>query len=298
VQTRATMAGFEDRFCWSRDNVRLTWRDYPGSTERPVAVCLHGLTRNARDFEGVAAQINGLGWRVVAVSLRGRGESGYARDAMTYVPLTYAQDLDHLLRAARVERMVLIGTSLGGILTMLLATTHRDQIAGALLNDVGPDLEPEGLAKIRSYVGKGGSWPSWLMAARALRERFGDVYPRWTEADWLTHAKRLCRVAPNGRIAFDYDPRIAEPFRAPGGEKPGVDLWPTLEAFRDVPVASVRGALSDLFSAATQARMAERLPHLDVVVVPDIGHAPTLDEPEAWGAIKRLLAQVGERILA
>ena len=288
------MAKYDNRFCWSRDNVRLTWRDYPGSAQRPVVVCLHGLTRNARDFEGVAARISDLGWRVVAVSLRGRGESGHARDAMTYVPLTYAQDLDLLLRAAGVERMVLIGTSLGGILTMLLATTHRDQLAGALLNDIGPDLEPEGLAKIHGYVGHVASWPSWLMAARALRDRFADVYPRWGEADWLTHAKRLCRVAPNGRITFDYDPRIAEPFRAPGGEKPGVDLWPTLAAFADVPVASVRGARSDLFSAATQARMAERLPQLDVVVVPDVGHAPTLEEPEAWAAIERLLARVAE----
>ncbi len=292
------MAGFEDRFCWSRDNVRLTWRDYPGDAGRPAVVCLHGLTRNARDFEVVAARIQALGWRVVAVSLRGRGDSGYARDAMTYVPLTYAQDLDQLLRVAGVERMALIGTSLGGILTMLLATTHRAQIAGALLNDIGPDLEPAGLEKIKSYVGKGGSWPSWLMAARALRERFADVYPRWAEADWLVHAKRLCRVAPNGRIVFDYDPRIAEPFRAPGGERPNVDLWPTLGAFAEVPVASVRGALSDLFSAATQARMAERLPHLDCVVVPEVGHAPTLEEPEAWAAIERLLARVGEAVAA
>jgi pimeloyl-ACP methyl ester carboxylesterase len=296
VQSLAAMADFEDRFCWSRDSVRLTWRDYPGDPARPAVVCLHGLTRNARDFEEIAARVSALGWRVVAVSLRGRGDSGYAKDAMTYVPLTYAQDLDHLLRAARVERMVPIGTSLGGILTMLLATTHREQIAGALINDIGPELEPAGLAKIRSYVGLGASWPSWLLAARALRDGFGDVYPRWREADWLRHAKRLCRVAPNGRIAFDYDPRIAEPFRAPGGEKPGVDLWPTLAAFDGVPVASVRGALSDLFSAATQDRMRERLPHLDAVVVEDVGHAPTLEEEPAWAAVERLLARVGEAV--
>ncbi len=292
------MASFEDRFCWSRDGVRLTWRDYAGAADRPTVVCLHGLTRNARDFEEVAARVQALGWRVVAVSLRGRGDSGYAKDPMTYVPLTYAQDLDLLLRAAGVERMVLIGTSLGGILTMLLGTTHREQVAGALLNDIGPDLEAAGLDKIKGYVGKGGSWPSWLLAARALRERFADVYPRWSETDWLRHAKRLCRVAANGRIVFDYDPRIAEPFRAPGGEKPGVDLWPTLAAFEGVPVTSVRGALSDLFSAATQARMAERLPHLDAVVVPEVGHAPTLEEPEAWAAIERLLARVGEAVAA
>jgi pimeloyl-ACP methyl ester carboxylesterase len=292
------MASFEDRFCWSRDGVRLTWRDYAGAAGRPAVVCLHGLTRNARDFEEVAARVQALGWRVVAVSLRGRGDSGYAKDPMTYVPLTYAQDLDLLLRAAGVERMVLIGTSLGGILTMLLGTTHREQVAGALLNDIGPDLEAAGLEKIKGYVGKGGSWPSWLLAARALRERFADVFPSWQEADWLRHAKRLCRVAANGRIVFDYDPRIAEPFRAPGGEKPGVDLWPTLSAFEGVPVTSVRGSRSDLFSAATQARMAGRLPHLDVVEVPDVGHAPTLEEPEAWAAIERLLARVGEAVAA
>lgn len=283
---------FEDRFFWSRDGVRLHWRDYPGDAARPTVVCLHGLTRNPRDFDVVAARIAALGWRVLAVSLRGRGESGYAKDAMTYVPLTYAQDLDGLLRTAGAGRMVLVGTSLGGILTMLLATTHREAIAGAVINDIGPDLAPEGLARIRSYVGKAGGFASWLQAAQALMATGGDVYPRWDIEAWLIHAKRLCKLGPSGRILFDYDPRIAEPFRAPGGETPGVDLWPTLVAFEGVPVASVRGERSDLFTATTQAQMARRLPGLDTVVVPEVGHAPTLEEPEAWAAVERVLARV------
>lgn len=287
------MNGWTDRYWWSRDGLRLHARDYPGDAARPAVLCIPGLTRNVRDFEGVAARLSAAGWRVVVVSLRGRGESAYAKDVMTYVPLVYVQDLDALLTSFELTRVVFVGTSLGGILTMLLGATRREVMAGALLNDIGPAIEPLGVERIRGYVGRGGSWPSWLHAARDFEAIGGESFPDWGCAEWLAAAKRGCKVAASGRIVWDYDARIAEPFRMAGGEGPGVDMWPALGAFAAVPCVSVRGELSDLFSAATQARMLAAVPSMEAVVVPRAGHAPTLDEPEAVAGLERLLGRVG-----
>lgn len=281
----------QDGICWSADNVRLHWRDYPGDAARPALLCLPGLTRNCRDFHALALR-HAPRRRVVAVSLRGRGESGNARDPLTYVPLTYLQDVGRVIAAAGLERFVVIGTSLGGMLAMLMEVTQRSRIVGLALNDVGPELEPGGLARIRAQVGRGNGWPTWLHAARDIAGRQAAVHPRWDTADWLAHAKRLCRLSATGRVQWDYDSRIAEPFRLRGGDA-GIDLWLALDELRGVPALSLRGELSDVFSAAAQARMAERVAGLTLATVPDVGHAPTLMEPEALAALDALLERTG-----
>ncbi|RIA46643.1 pimeloyl-ACP methyl ester carboxylesterase [Hephaestia caeni] len=284
------MAAYENRYWWSRDGLRLHYRDYPGREGRPPIVCLPGLTRNARDFEGLADRLAGE-WRVIAVDLRGRGESAYAKDAMTYTPLTYVQDIEALLEDIGCDRFVAFGTSLGGIVTMLLAGMAPQKIVGALLNDVGPEIEAAGLARIRTYVGKASSWPTWMHAARAVADANGDVYPGYETADWLAMAKRLYRLNNAGRVVLDYDLKIAEPFRVPGNEA-GPDMWPALNALGDAPVLLVRGGHSDVLGAATADRMRAALPGAELVTVPDVGHAPTLDEPAVTAAIDRLLARV------
>lgn len=285
------MAEFAHGYWWSNDGIRLHYRDYRGGADgRPPILCLPGLTRNARDFEALAERLAPQ-WRVIAVEFRGRGESGYAKDPMTYVPLTYVQDIEALIRELRLTAFVSIGTSLGGLVTLLMAGAERGRLRGAVLNDVGPALEPEGLERIRAYVGRGGSWPTWLHAARSLAELNGHVYPGFGIEDWLAMAKRLYRLAPSGRITIDYDSRIAEPMRLPGGEA-GIDLWPALEPLRDVPVLILRGARSDVLAPATVERMLTALPMAEAVTVPDVGHAPLLVEAEAVAAIDRLLARV------
>lgn len=286
------MTSWVDGYWWSNDGLRLHYRDHAGDPARPPILCIPGLTRNARDFEGVAERLSGR-WRVIAVDLRGRGESAYAKDPMTYVPLTYAQDLEALIRALALDRLVVFGTSLGGLLAMLLAASGPDRIAGALLNDIGPEIEEGGLERIRSYVGRSQSWPTWLHAARAIAEAQGPTYPNWTLDDWLVLAKRLCRLDGSGRIVFDYDMRLAEPFKVPGGPT-GLDMWSAFAALAKAPALAVRGAYSDILSAATLDRMVAVAPLLETVTVPGVGHAPTLDEPEAVAAIERLLARVQE----
>ena len=281
---------YMDSYWWSNDGLRLHYRDYAGSADRPVIVCMPGLTRNVRDFEGLAARLSPE-WRVLTVDFRGRGESAYAKDVMSYVPLTYVQDIERLLTDLKIDRFVAFGTSLGGIVTMLLAATGHAKLAGAVLNDVGPVIEAAGLDRIKGYVGKTSSWPTWIHAARALGETNAVVYPQYKLEDWLAMAKRLYRLTRGGRIVPDYDKNIAEPFRLPGGEV-GVDLWPALDAMRDVPTLILRGALSDVLSDATAVAMKDRLRAADYVTVAGAGHAPTLDEPEAVAAINALLARV------
>ena len=274
----------------SGDGLTLRYRDHPGRADRPPVLCIPGLTRNCRDFEPVAEAFAGE-WRIICVDLRGRGQSDYAKDSASYQPLQYAADIVALLDHLNLETVVAIGTSLGGIVTMLLAVTAPGRIAAAVLNDVGPEIEPSGLARIREYVGQGRSFPTWMHAARGLREQAGVAYPEYRIADWLRLAKRLMAVGPGGRIAFDYDMKIAEPFQTAEGTAP-VDMWPAFRALAGRPLLAVRGELSDILSAATLERMTREVPDLDSVTVARTGHAPTLDEPAAREALARLLAKV------
>ncbi len=281
---------YSDGYWWSKDGLRLHYRDYAGAEDKPPVICFPGLTRNARDYEGLATRL-APAHRVLLAEFRGRGDSAYAKDPMSYVPLTYLQDVEALLAELAIERFVAVGTSLGGIVTMLLAATDGAKLAGAVLNDVGPELEPGGLARIRTYVGKAVWHPTWMHAARAVAESNADVYPGFGIEDWLCMAKRLYRVNSSGRIVLDYDMRIAEPFRVPGNEAVP-DMWPTIDAMQGKPVLIVRGERSDILSVGTAEKMLARLPKGELVTVPGIGHAPTLEEPEAVAAIERLLAKI------
>jgi pimeloyl-ACP methyl ester carboxylesterase len=289
-ETVAGEAGWTDGWYWSADGLRLHWRELPGPEGRPTLLCIPGLTRTARDFEVLGNRLAGQ-WRLVAVDLRGRGDSAWPKDSLSYLPLTYMGDLHLLLEAAGIERFIVLGNSVGGQLAMQMAMAHRASMAGAILNDIGPDVEPAGLARMRTNVGRAGNWPTWVHAARDLAVRNAGRYPGWGLGDWLAFAKNLCRLGPSGRITFDYDPRIAEPFRLPHGDA-GLDLWVALAALRDIPVLSIRGERSDVLSRATQARMATILPGLRMALVPGIGHAPSLAEPAAAAAIDALLAAV------
>jgi pimeloyl-ACP methyl ester carboxylesterase len=283
-------AAWRDHYWWSNDGVRLHARVYDGpegGSALPL-LCIPGLTRNARDFDALAPHLAQRA-RVYVLNLRGRGDSGYAKDALSYVPLTYVQDVVALLTGEEIERFVSVGTSLGGLVTVLLGATQPGRLAGAVLNDIGPDIDPRGLARIRGYVGQATSYPTWVHAARAIGIANADVYPGWSLEDWLVMAKRTHKLTREGRIVPDYDSNIAQPFKVPGGEV-GVDLWPAFDALRTVPTLLLRGERSDIFAADAAQTLAARLPQARLVTVPGVGHAPTLDEPEAVAAIDTLLA--------
>ena len=284
------MSEFSDRFWSSRDGLKLHYRDYPGREDRVPVLCLPGLTRNARDFEGVAERLAGE-WRVLCPDMRGRGDSAYAKDSATYNPMQYVDDIALLLEDQGIARFAVIGTSLGGLMTMVMGMIMPQRIAGAVLNDIGPQIEPAGLARIKDYVGQGRSFPTWMHAARALEEIQGPAYPDYQIGDWLRVAKRLMTLGSNTRIVFDYDMKIAEPLANMDPDNQA-DLWPGIEGLAAKPVLIVRGTLSDILSQNTLDEMQKRLPQAEVVTIARVGHAPTLDEPEAAAAIERLLDRI------
>ena len=288
------MAKWEDGYWWSKDGLRLHYRDYPASPrsrQLPI-ICIPGLTRNARDFADLADRLAGKR-RIIAVELRGRGESAAAKDPMSYVPQVYAEDLEALIAQRVLDRFILFGTSLGGMLSMVLTAMHPDKVAGVMLNDIGPSIDPAGLARIKSYVGRGSSFPTWLHAARGLSEVHRIAYPDYGLDDWLAMAKRLCRLTPAGRIVLDYDNALSEPLRIPGAEAPP-DMWQLLDALKPIPSLLIRGALSDILSAETADRMQAELPLMERIDLRRVGHAPALTEPECDAPIDRLLARIAK----
>lgn len=287
--TGGAMAHF-DRHDWrSPDGLTLSARIYDGDRAHAPVLCLPGLTRNARDFEDLAAAI-APERRVICPDLRGRGHSDYAPDPATYTPPHYLGDVLALLDGLGIARCVAIGTSLGGLLTMMLGGLDPARLTGVVLNDIGPEIDPAGLARIRGYVGVAARFADWDDAARALTQAQADIYPGFAHSDWVRLARRSMRQGPAG-VVFDYDMAIARPFDDDGAT-PAPDLWPLFDALATVPVTVVRGARSDILSAATALAMQARHPGLELVTVADVGHAPTLDEPPARDAIHRLLDRV------
>jgi len=287
------MASWTDRYWHSAEGLRLHYRDYAGPRDKPPIMCIPGLTRNARDFEPVAERYAGK-WRIICVDLRGRGGSDHDPDTSRYAPHYYVADILKLLDQLGIADAVFLGTSLGGICTMLLASTDADRIAGAMLNDIGPEIDPAGIERIGSYVGKETRFPSWEAAAMALADRNREKFPRWTAEDWDRFAHRLCHKTNDG-IEFEYDMRIAENFRA-ATEGPQGANWHLYEALAGRPVLILRGELSDLLASDVAERMVEKFgDDAELVVVPDVGHTPNLEEPEAYAALDRLLERVEAR---
>lgn len=280
---------YEDRYWTSSDGLTLHYRNYPGpegSAKLPV-LCMHGLTRNARDF-GPLAEALAATRRVIVPEMRGRGMSDYAPDSDTYSPITYVADVEKLLAEQEIDRFAVVGTSMGGLMTMLMAAGQPGRISAVVMNDIGPEVQTAGLSRISGYVGQGRSYPTWVHAARGLAEAHGAAFPKFDLDQWLEMAKRTMVVSQNGRIVFDYDMAIAEPFAKPGNAAPP-NLWLAFEALAGVPMLLVRGGLSDLLSADTVKQMGVRNPKMRTITVPDVGHAPTLDEPEVRDAILALL---------
>lgn len=282
-------ARFQDRYFIVRDGLTLHYRDYPGGADKPPLLCLHGLTRNARDWADFAERYSPR-FRVLALDFRGRGGSDYDPVPARYNPLTYARDIIELLDQVALPQAVFVGTSLGGLVTMTIAATAPQRIAATILNDVGPDIAAGGVDRILTYVGKDKRFNSWDDAARAIAANNGAAFERYVHEDWVKMAKRNCREE-NGEIRFDYDMAIAEPFKT-SGPTPHVDLWPFFAALGQKPLLVVRGEKSDLLTAATAARMCEVAPNMTLAVVPGVGHAPELNESEAVAAIDDFLPEL------
>ena len=286
---------FAERRWTTADGLTLFARDYApgGGVAKLPVIAVHGLTRNSADFGGIAPLIAASGRRVLAVDVRGRGRSDRATDPMTYTPDVYARDVLALMHQAGVERAVFMGTSMGGLITMALAGQASKKVAAAILNDIGPEVSPEGLMRIAAYSGQPVHTPTWAEATDYARRINAVAFPHYSDADWEAFARRIFREGTEGAPVLDYDPDIAVPIRAAGAKALVPNLWPMFRSLaRKRPTLLVRGGTSDLLSAGIAEKMKKAAPDMDYVEVPGVGHAPMLDEPEAKAAIFEFLAGV------
>lgn len=263
---------------------------YTDEGEGLPVLCLPGLTRDGADFDELAAALKGR-YRLIRLTLRGRGASDRDPDPTNYNVGIEARDVVEFLDHLGLKRVMIVGTSRGGLIAMVLAATAKDRLAGVLLNDVGPELAPEGLANILSYLGIEPKAKSYEEAVEALKKRMGARFPGLTDAKWTSLARRWFDEGPEG-LVLNYDARIRDNIEAIAGQA-APDMWPLFDALDGVPLAVVRGMNSDLLTAETVEKMRERRRDLIVGEVPDRGHVPFLDEPEALAALASLVARVG-----
>ena len=285
---------YADRYFTVGDGLKLHYRDYPGSADKPPILCLPGLTRNAKDFADLAERYSPR-FRVIAPDFRGRGMSEYDPVPARYLPPTYTHDVIELMDQLAIPQAIFVGTSLGGLVTMLMAVMAPERVAAAILNDIGPEIDDAGVERIKTYVGGGQRFSSWDEAAKTIA-RYTQAFEDFTHEDWLRMARRNCRE-DNGEIVFDYDQAIAQPFNSTA-PSPQFDMWPLFAALAQKPLLVIRGAKSDLLSADALEKMHAAAPNMKSAVVAGVGHAPELSEPEAVAAIDAFLSEVESTLRA
>jgi pimeloyl-ACP methyl ester carboxylesterase len=280
---------YTERRFTCQDGLGLYFRDYGDTTSSAMpVVCLAGLTRNGKDFDGLARRLAPTR-RVLSPDYRGRGRSNFDANWRRYHPRTYVDDLRHLLVVNNIHEAVLVGTSMGGIVAAGLAVGAPTLVAGVVLNDVGPTLDPKGIQNIVDYVRDTRTQPNWKAAVRHLKDTFPDR-PAMSDDGWLAIARATYQEQDDGTLHVDWDPNLVKPMLELGTET--LDLWPLFGALGDVPTVVIRGARSDVLSGETLAAMKERWPAMTTVTIDGVGHAPSLREPAAVSAIDDLLARV------
>jgi len=284
------MTSFQERRWTSHDGLCLYARDYPaaGDGDSLPVICLHGLTRNSKDFEEIAPRIAAHGRRAIVLDVRGRGQSDRDPNPANYQPRVYARDVLGLMDALGIPTAVFLGTSMGGIITMTLAAMRSRAVAAAILNDVGPAVAPEGIARILAYTGRDPGVRSWQDAIGHVSRAYSAAFPHYEADDWRKYAERTFRDDGEGP-RLDYDPAISGALRPPGRLTTFAAWLLFRKLARNRPTLLIRGALSDIVSRGIAGRMKRHAPGLELAEVPNVGHAPTLDEPAAIAAIEKFL---------
>jgi pimeloyl-ACP methyl ester carboxylesterase len=281
---------YEDLFYQSEDGLTLYARDYPAPASGAQCVLLmHGLSRNSRDFEALAERLSKR-YRVLVAEQRGRGKSDWDADPTRYAIPQYVRDMFALLKAANVSRVATVGTSMGGLMAMVMNSAMPGVFSHVVLNDIGPELCDEGLNRIKGYVGQGEPVTSWAEAV-AYNRRINEVaFPTLSDEGWEQFARQIFKEV-NGVPVLDYDPRISEAVNADDSDAVPPNLWPVFDLLAQQPLMLIRGALSDLLDTRITAEMKRRVPAMAYLEVADVGHAPMLKDEAVIAAIEAFFNQ-------
>lgn len=284
------MSQYQEYYFELADGLRLYYRDYNvAGKDAPVIMCLHGVTRNSKDFEELAAHL-APHWRVIVPDIRGRGKTGYDENWRNYQLAIYAQDSWALADHLKVDRFCLIGTSMGGLISVVMASQQPQRVAALVLNDIGPEIAPQGIARIFGYMGEARTQCNLDEAVQRLRAISGPFFPNLTEDDWRNQALRAYRLLENGYYVVDYDDHGVA-MALSEAAFPG-NPWEMFDRLDDIPLLVLRGELSDLLTEDIVTRMLEINTGLQAVIIPGVGHAPLLDEPESVRSIDQFLRQI------
>lgn len=282
------MQTYEDLYYRVADELTLYARDYPGPESRKGCVLMmHGLTRNSRDFEVLAEKLSDS-YRVLVAEQRGRGKSEWDSQPERYAIPTYVGDMFALLKTAGEQQVAAIGTSMGGLMAMVMNATNPGVFSHVVLNDIGPELSKVGLDRISSYVGQGGPISTWEEAVAYNRRINSVAFPTLSDDQWEMFTRQLFSER-DGAPYLDYDPAISQAVKADDGSAVPPDLWPVYQLLNAQPLMLVRGAISDLLNNEIKDRMMEEVPGLEYLEVPEVGHAPMLIDERVTDAIERFI---------
>jgi len=283
------MRNYKEFYYDVADGLTLFARDYPGpENHNGCVLMMHGLTRNSRDFEVLAEKLSST-HRVLVAEQRGRGKSDWDSQPERYAIPTYVGDMFALLEAAGENQVAAVGTSMGGLMAMVMNAANPGVFTHVVLNDIGPELSKVGLDRISGYVGQGGPISTWEEAIDYNRSINGVAFPTLSDDQWETFTRQLFNER-DGVPYLDYDPAISQAVKADDGSAVPPDLWPVYKLLNAQPLMLVRGAISDLLDAAIKDRMIAEIPDLEYVEVPDVGHAPMVMDETVTGAIERFIA--------
>jgi pimeloyl-ACP methyl ester carboxylesterase len=284
------MQNYRDHWFTSNNGLKLYARDYLHHSPAATIICIPGLTRNSADFASLCQHLASH-YRVIAVDLRGRGRSAYDPDPKNYHPGSYAEDMIALLDSLALDSAVFIGTSLGGLVSMLLSNMQPQRVKAVILNDIGPQIHQPGLDRINTYVCNPASVSSWAEAISKTREVQKREYPGFTDTDWLNFTHKLYREDETGTPILNYDPRIAMLIELQR-HAPTANLWPLFSAMQAIPLLLLRGELSEILTKDCVSKMQSQKPDMQFTEVPSCGHAPLLVEHEATEAIDGFLVSL------
>ena len=274
---------FDDIFYTSTDGLKLYARHYVGRHTGTPLLCMHGLTRNSADFHDMLEALPQHD--AISVDQRGRGRSAYDANTHRYRPDIYCQDMFTLLDKLNLTQVIPIGTSMGGLMAMMMSAMRPGIFKAAVINDIGPEIDPVGLERLRGYVGKAHDFDSWEAAAASIKSQGPNLFPEFTDEDWLAFARRTCMETDDGKVRFAYDPAIQDGVKAVNPSAVPPDLWPLFDSLAPVALLIIRGETSDILSAGTALDMKKRHPNCELVTVANRGHAPLLTEDTAISAI-------------